>query len=116
MKTLTRTINIFTQEVLLNDVRHAQLFNQSVRYLANARARAGELLAEDEVASIFDDLAVPNPFRNARVLNLHVIRPEWELPSSGLEFRPLVMSQMMEMGRIAAEKALQEGPIEPAIA
>lgn len=115
VKTLTRMINIFTQEVLLNDVRHAQLINQGVRYLANARARAEERLSEEDVSALFDDPAVSNPFREARVLNVHVIRPERELPSSGLEFRPLVMSQMMELGRLAAEKALQEGPLEPVI-
>lgn len=116
VKTLVRTINIFTQEVLLNDVRTAQLINQSVRYLASARARAKELLSDDDVSSIFDDPGVPNPISDARVLNLHIIRPERELPTSGLEFRPLVMSQMMEMGRIAAEKTLQNGPLEPVIA
>jgi predicted acylesterase/phospholipase RssA len=115
VKTLTRTMNIFTQEVLLNDVRHAQLINQGVRYLANARARAEERLSEEDVSALFDDPAVSNPFREARVLNVHVIRPERELPSSGLEFRPLVMSQMMELGRLAAEKTLQEGPLDPVI-
>lgn len=116
IKTLTRTVGILTQEVLLNDVRHAQFINQSVRYLAHARARAEELLSQDDVSALFDDPAVKNPFRDARVLNLHVIRPERELPSSGLEFRPLVMSQMMEMGRRAAEKALQPGALEPVVA
>lgn len=116
VKTLTRTINIFTQEVLLNDVRLAQMVNQSVRYLAHVRSRAEELLSEDEVASIFDDPSVPNPFGEARVLNLHVIRPEHELPTSGLEFRPIVMSQMMEMGRRAVQKTLENGPLEPLIA
>lgn len=116
VKTLTRTVNLFTQEVLLNDLRHAQLINKSVQYLTDARARAGELLSDDDVSAIFDDAAVPNPFAGARVLNLHIIRPERELPSSGLEFRPLVMSQMMEMGRRAAEKVLQDRRPGPLIA
>lgn len=116
VKTLMRTINLFTEEVLLNDVRLAQLINQSVRYVAGARARARELLSDEEVASIFEAAEDPNPFADARVLNVHVIRPEQELPSSGLEFRPLAMSQMMEMGRRAAEKALADGPLEALIA
>lgn len=32
------------------------------------------------------------------------------LPSDGLEFDPFIMSQMMTMGREAAEEALQRGP------
>lgn len=115
VKTLVRTVNIFTQEVLLNDVRHAQIINRTVRYLAHLRARGRDVLSDEDFSAIFDDPAVPNPIGDARVLNLHIIRPEHELPTSGLEFRPLIMAQMMELGRIAAEKTLQKGPMEPLV-
>lgn len=107
VKTLVRTIGIFTQEVLLNDVRRAETVNRVVRYLDSARSRAENLLSEEQVSAIFDDTDFPNPFEKARLLNLTVIPPDRELPTSGLEFRPIVMAQMMELGRLAAEKALR---------
>lgn len=116
VKTLTRTIGIFTQEVLLNDLRRAQVVNESVRYLEHVRSRARDFLSEEDVAAVFSGAGVPNPVEDKRLLNLTLIRPERELPTSGLEFRPIVMSQMMEMGRTAARKALQRGPLEPLIA
>lgn len=116
LKTLVRSMNLFTQEVLLNDVQQAEWINQSLRYLESARSRAEALLSKEDVAAVFDNTSVPNPVENARVLNLHIIRPEHELPSSGLEFRPLIMSQMMELGRRAAARTLQDMPPDPRIA
>jgi len=63
------------------------------------------------VAAIFDAPDNPNPFAGKHLLALQVIRPAARLPSDGLEFDPFVMSQMMTMGREAAEEALQRGPL-----
>ncbi len=108
--TLLRTFNLFTQEVTANDVGRARLYNQAVRYLSQLRAKAAELLPPEEVQALFDAPEAPNPFAEARLLNLHVIRPERPLPAEGLDFDPLVMAQMMARGREAAERALERGP------
>ena len=113
LNTLMRTVNLFTQEVLLNDVFRAQTYNRALAYWNEVRERAREKLSEDEMTEIFEGTSAPNPFTRTRRLNLHLIRPEHTLPATGLEFDPVVMSQMMEMGRIAAEKALDRGPLEP---
>jgi NTE family protein len=109
VKTLLRTLDLVLQEIVTNDVNKAVLYNQAVRYLTALRAKAASFLPAEQVAAIFDDPQNPNPFADKRLLNLHVIRPAEELPSGGLEFRPLVMSQMMEMGYQAAQRALEEG-------
>ncbi len=116
VKTLMRTVNLFTQEVTLNDVRTAQFYNEATLYLDRARARAAEFLSEEEIEAVFSPPGAPNPFADKRVVNLHLIRPERDLPSSGLEFRPLIMAQMMAMGREAAQRCLERGPLPPAIA
>lgn len=116
VKTLMRTFGLFTQEGTLNDVAYARRVNQSVRYLRQLRERAGELLSPEQVEALFDAPTTPNPFADARLLNLHVIRPKRALPSSGLEFRPLIMAQMMERGREAAERTLEAGPQPPLVA
>ena len=44
------------------------------------------------------------------MLELHLIRPAEALLADSLEFDPVTMAQMMEMGREATEQLLQCGP------
>jgi predicted acylesterase/phospholipase RssA len=111
VKTLQRTINLFVEEVAVNDVNQAVLYNKATRYLEEARKKAESMLTASQIKAIFDDPANPNPFADKKVLELHIIRPSDNLPTAGLEFRPFIMAQMMEMGREAAEKVLSEGPL-----
>lgn len=110
VKILMRTIDLFLQEILINDVERAHLYNQVIRYVTSIRQKAEPLLTPAQIAAIFDDPQNPNPFAGKRELNLYVIRPATELPSGGLEFRPVIMAQMMEMGVQAAQQALERGP------
>ncbi len=116
IETLVRTINLFTREVTFNDVQRAQLYNRAVEYQHAVREKAEALLSPEQVEEIFEEVDAPNPFAEAHILNLHLIRPEHELPASALEFEPLVMAQMMERGREAARRTLDRGPLQPAIA
>lgn len=109
--TLLRVIDLFVQEVTVNDVDTAVLYNQALRYLRQARETASTLLSPDQVAAIFDDPAVANPFAGKRLLEVSMIRPAEELPAESLSFDPFIMSQMMTMGREAAERTLQHGPL-----
>ena len=69
------------------------------------------MLSPAQVDEIFTDAQNPSPFAEKRVLELYLIRPAEDLFTSGLEFRPIIMAQMMEMGREAAERALEQGPL-----
>ncbi len=111
VKTLQRTINLFIQEVSVNDIGKAVLYNKAIVYLDKARKEAETVLTPDQLRAVFDNPANPNPFADKRVLEIYLIRPEEELPTGGLEFRPFVMAQMMEMGRLASEKILDQGPL-----
>ena len=111
VKTLQRTINLFLQEVAVNDVGKAVLYNKAIVYLDKARKEAETDLSPDQIRVIFDNSENPNPFAGKRLIELYLIRPAEDLPSGGLEFRPFVMAQMMEMGRSAAERVLNQGPL-----
>lgn len=111
VKTLVRTIDLFLQEIVTNDIARAVTYNKAVRYLDGLRQKAITTLSPGEVAEVFDNPQNPDPFAGKRVLNLYVIRPTDELPTGGLEFRPVIMSQMMEMGVRAAQRALDRGPL-----
>lgn len=104
--TLLRTINLFVEEVAVNDVNKAILYNKATQYIENTRKKAETILTESQINAIFDDPDNPNPFADKKLLELFVIRPSDELPTAGLEFRPFIMAQMMEMGREAAERIL----------
>jgi predicted acylesterase/phospholipase RssA len=111
VKTLLRTIDLFVQEVVVNDIDKAILYNKAIVYLEKAREKALKMLSPAQVDEIFADPQNPSPFAGKRVLELYLIRPAEELPTGGLEFRPFIMSQMMEMGREAAERVLNQGPL-----
>lgn len=102
--TLIRSLDVLLEEIALGDVKEAQSVNDVLQYLAQVRRRAGELLADPaQVEALFAPTPGVEKLLEKRVLELHVIRPLEELPSAGLDFSPVVMSQMLAMGREAAE-------------
>jgi predicted acylesterase/phospholipase RssA len=111
VKTLLRTIDLFTQEVVVNDIRTAVQINRAVTHWQQARTKAEGILQPAEVAAIFDDADNPFPFADKRVVEITLIRPEVELEGDSLEFDEVIMSQWMSMGREAAQRALDNGPL-----
>ena len=109
---LMRTIDILTEDVGYNDVRTAEVCTQTVRYMATVRQRVQAKwgASDADMAQLFDDPRVPNPFSDKRVVNLHVIRPAAPLPTEGLDFDKAIMTQLVALGRTAASN------IEPAAA
>jgi predicted acylesterase/phospholipase RssA len=111
VNTLLRTIEVFTQEIVVNDIHTAVQINRALLHWQKVRARAEALLPPDQVAQIFDAPDNPFPFEDKRVVEITLIRPEAELAGDSLEFNPVVMSQWMTMGREAAQKALTNRPL-----
>jgi predicted acylesterase/phospholipase RssA len=109
--TLLRTIDLFTQEVVANDIHTAVQINRALLHWQKVRGRAEALLSPAQVAQIFDAADIPFPFADKRVLEITLIRPEVELEGDALEFNPVIMSQWMAMGREAAHKALANRPL-----
>ena len=104
LPTTERTVELFTEEILLNDIREAELYNEATLYRQALKARVMDRfdLTSDEAADLFALPDVRDPTEGRRVVKLHVIRPERELPLSGLEFDPEVMREMVELGRARA--------------
>jgi predicted acylesterase/phospholipase RssA len=94
---LVRTIDLFGEEVMENDLKAADFVNSAlVATSSRTKRKAGAARRSARPAALTDK----------RKLTLHVIRPEHSLPGDGLEFSPLVMSEMMAMGEAAAKKLL----------
>jgi NTE family protein len=106
---LLRTIGLFTEDVVLNDVETARLYNRAVLYLTALAARIGDRfnLNESQIRDLFEIAEQPNPFKGKHVLTLFVIRPETEL-SEGLEFNPDEMAAMMKLGKKRAAALVGE--------
>jgi predicted acylesterase/phospholipase RssA len=102
--TLLRTLDILLEEVVRNDVDDAVFYNDAVRYVEAVRQRAAAFIPAAELDAVFAPAGVANPLQGKRQLELQVIRPAEALPTAGLEFSPLIMSQMMTMGEQAAER------------
>jgi predicted acylesterase/phospholipase RssA len=111
VKTLLRTIELFTQEVVANDIHTAVQINRAVLHWQKLRAKAEALLPPDQVAQLLDAADNPFPFEDKRVVEITLIRPEVELAGDSLEFDPVIMAQWMSMGREAAHKALASAPL-----
>jgi predicted acylesterase/phospholipase RssA len=98
---LKRTIDLFGQEIVLSEIRQAQLYTDSVNYLA-AVENGLKAALPDAVATIDNALQATqarNPFATAKVVNLHLIRPEDKLLPDSLQFSTADMRRMVRLGR-----------------
>lgn len=110
VQTLLRIIDLFLQEIALNDVDTATVYNRGILYLQQVREKAATMLTPSQVETLFEDPQHLNPFTGKRLLELHLIRPAEALPAESLAFDPFTMAQMMAMGREAVEQVLHHGP------
>lgn len=100
VQVLKRTIDLFSQEVMLNDIRAAELYNKAVLYLEAVKkglkgALPGEAQKIDETLA---QLQPQNPFADTRVVKLHVIRPNEKLIKDSLKFNQADMRRMLRLG------------------
>lgn len=109
LPTTERTVELFTEEILLNDIREAQLYNEATLYRRALKQRIMQQfdLSDAEADDLFALPDVRDPTQGRRVVKLHVIRPERELPLSGLEFDPEVMREMVAQGRARAAETFE---------
>ena len=102
--TLLRTLDLLLTEVSAGDLDDALFYNQALNYIGRVRAKLGQRFSAAELADAFEDGKPQNPLASRRTLSLKIIRPAEDLPSDGLTFSPLIMSEMMAMGVAAAQK------------
>ncbi len=97
---IKRTIDLFSQEIMLNDIRGAELYNQAVLYLEEVKKSLKTALPGDEqkIDETLAQLQPQNPFANARVVELHVIRPNEKLIKDSLKFNQADMRRMLRLG------------------
>ncbi|MBO0929647.1 patatin-like phospholipase family protein [Fibrella aquatilis] len=102
---LQRTIDIFSEDVSLNDVRLPDILSRGTNYvLAVRQAMVAAGLPSAQIDSLLNPPRQPNPFANRVASKLHIIRPKLPLGGGpgGLRFDPLEMQGMMARGEADA--------------
>jgi NTE family protein len=110
-----KTIDVFTQDVVYNDINTAVLYNKIVRYNKPLREKAKAILTDKQFKDLFEDPDNPDPFKDKKVLDIFLFRPDKELPADALEFVPSKMKAMIKLGEEVAKRQLDKGPQKPSI-
>jgi hypothetical protein len=98
---LKQTIDIFTSDVGVNDVRVPGIYNKALRYIDAVRSKMkNDGISQARIDSYF---TIPgnNPFNGKKPLKIHAIRPETPLGGGpgGLDFIPAQMKAMLAKGK-----------------
>ncbi len=103
---LQQTMDWFTMDVAVNDLRMPKFVNRSLEYLKAVKTKMKEAgLKPKEIESFFN-IPFDNPFLGKTDLKLHIIRPEKPLNGGpgGLTFDPPEMKKMVAYGEEIARK------------
>jgi NTE family protein len=97
-----RALQLLTDEIGESDLGKALLYSEATSYLETIRDNARGLgLDAEQITQLF---AGENPFVGRRPVKIHVIRPERELPCSGLDFEPKAMKALVTWGARRAQE------------
>lgn len=103
---LQQTMDWFTMDVAVNDLRMPKYVNRSLQYLKAVKAKMKEAGLKNKEIEAFFDIPFDNPFLGKTDLKLHIIRPEKPLNGGpgGLTFDPSEMKKMVAYGEETARK------------
>lgn len=106
--TLVRALDILLEEVVRDDVAAPRLHNQLIEYMARVQQRARQYVPAERMEEVFAAGPELKALFAQKLVKLHVIRPQTELPGDGLSFDPKRMRAALELGRAAAEQCLRD--------
>jgi NTE family protein len=107
---LKLSVDIFSTDVGVSDVKIPQIYNQGLKYIDEVKAKMRDSgMVEAQIESLFTT-NTDNPFQNKKHINIHIIRPDKKLKGGmgGLEFIPTDMMEMKINGEETAQKYFQD--------
>jgi NTE family protein len=98
---LTKTTDIFTTDVGVNDVKIPATYNKALRYIAAVQKKMKDKGVPQATIDDYFNIPLTNPFTGKKPLKIYVIRPESPLGGGpgGLNFDPNEMKGMLAKGR-----------------
>ena len=118
---LQRTTDLFSSEVMLNDIQQANRHSEDTMYVEALRKKvqARFNLSDQELDDLFTindpTLPNPNPFADRPGVKIITIRPETgdDVPGKTLDFNPTRMRKMIKAGHKKAVEVLGPGERQP---
>ena len=107
---LKTSVDIFSTDVGVSDVRIPQIYNQGLKYIDEVKAKMKNSgMTDTQIESLFNTNG-DNPFQNKKHINIHIIRPALKLKGGmgGLEFVPADMIEMKINGEATAKKYFED--------
>lgn len=103
---LQQTLDWFTMDVAINDLKMPKFINRSLQYLKAVKSKMKLAGMKTKEIEAFFDIPFENPFVGKSDLKLHIIRPEKPLGGGpgGLTFNPAEMKKMVAYGEEVARK------------
>lgn len=103
---LQQTLDWFTMDVAVNDLKMPKFINRSLDYIKAVKAKMKAAGLKQKEIDAFFDIPFDNPFMGKSDLKLHIIRPEKPLGGGpgGLTFDPAEMKKMVAYGEEVARK------------
>ncbi|RPD38922.1 patatin-like phospholipase family protein [Chitinophaga barathri] len=103
---LQQTMDWFTMDVAVNDLRMPKYINRSLQYIKAVKSKMKEAGLKPKEIEAFFDIPFDNPFLGKSDLKLHIIRPEKPMNGGpgGLTFDPPEMKKMVAHGEEVARK------------
>lgn len=102
---LKTSVDIFSTDVGVNDIKIPLIYNQGLKYIDEVKAKMRDSgISDAQIESLFTT-NTDNPFQNKRQLKIHIIRPSQKLKGGmgGLEFIPADMMEMKINGEATAK-------------
>jgi NTE family protein len=98
---LTKTTDIFTTDVGVNDVKIPATYNKALRYIAAVQKKMKDNGVPQATIDEYFNIPFANPFTGKKPLKIYVIRPDAPLGGGpgGLNFDPVEMKGMLAKGR-----------------
>lgn len=104
-----RFLDVVADELLADDVRRTLELNKTLRYLDGLEARARLSLGAERAAELFSGHP-DDPRAHRRPIDLHVIRPERDLPVDDRSYESNDLQALQRLGGQAARRAREQGP------
>jgi hypothetical protein len=98
---LQRTIQIFTTDVGVNNLRIPMQYNRALRYIDAVKKKMTAAGINQGAIDSFFNIPFDNPFMGKKPLKIYVIRPDTALGGGpgGLDFNPAEMKAMLAKGQ-----------------
>lgn len=112
LEVLIQILDLYGRDVMVNDLQLVEFHNLSAGYIEAVKKRLIEKfgLTGPEIQELFSVPGTNNPFEGKRPVSIKIMQPDSGELTGTLEFNPMKMKKIMEMGKQKAVEVLGAFP------